>query len=273
MCAFRLLAEVGVSLLVVDQSAEAFSNFLRKSREIVVLAARWRDKERSSLTAKGFQAIEYDYIIVGAGSAGSVIAHRISQDPDLSVLVVEAGGSDRSLFIRMPAAFSIPMNTRRFAWQFHTEPEPAMDNRRLHGPRGKVIGGSSSINGMVHVSGHRADFDEWQALGAEGWGYEDCLPYFRRSETWIGGGDDYRGDSGPLTVSVGEGDNPLYKAFVDAGVEAGYPYTPDYNGEHQEGFSTMQMTVRDGIRSSTGNAAFKSQTHCRCDRASRFARG
>ncbi len=169
---------------------------------------------------------KYDYIIVGAGSAGCVLANRLTEDPAVNVLLLENGGSDRSLFIQMPTALSIPMNTDKFAWQFETEPEPFLDKRRMYCPRGKVLGGSSSINGMVYVRGHTRDFDEWQSHGAEGWSYAHCLPYFRKAETWAFGGDDYRGDSGPLGVNNGnEMENPLYQAFVDAGVEAGYFYT------------------------------------------------
>ncbi|KEI69534.1 choline dehydrogenase [Endozoicomonas elysicola] len=197
----------------------------------------------------------YDYIIVGAGSAGCVLANRLTEDPAVNVLLLENGGSDRSLFIQMPTALSIPMNTEKFAWQFETEPEPFLDNRRMHCPRGKVLGGSSSINGMVYVRGHARDFDEWQSHGAEGWSYAHCLPYFRKAETWAFGGDDYRGDSGPLGVNNGnEMKNPLYQAFVDAGVEAGYFSTDDYNGRQQEGFGPMHMTVKNGRRWSTANA-------------------
>ncbi|WP_299586941.1 choline dehydrogenase [uncultured Microbulbifer sp.] len=201
---------------------------------------------------------EFDYIIVGAGSAGCVLANRLSAKEDKNVLLVETGGSDRSLFIQMPTALSIPMNTKKYAWQFMTEPEPHLDNRSMHCPRGKVLGGSSSINGMVYVRGHAKDFDEWAQHGAEGWDYAHCLPYFKRSETWAFGGDEYRGDEGPLGVNNGnEMANPLYGAFIEAGKEAGYDYTADYNGEQQEGFGPMHMTVKDGKRWSTANAYLK----------------
>ncbi len=197
----------------------------------------------------------YDYIIVGAGSAGCVLANRLTEDGRHRVLLLETGGSDKSIFIQMPTALSIPMNTKKYAWQFETEPEPYLDNRRMHCPRGKVLGGSSSINGMVYVRGHARDFDEWQEQGAEGWDYRHCLPYFKKAETWAFGGDDYRGDQGPLGVNNGNNmKNPLYKAFVDAGVDAGYFATDDYNGARQEGFGAMHMTVKNGRRWSTANA-------------------
>jgi choline dehydrogenase len=193
----------------------------------------------------------YDYIIVGAGSAGCVLANRLTEDGQSLVLLLETGGSDKSIFIQMPTALSIPMNTKKFAWQFETEPEPYLDNRRMHCPRGKVLGGSSSINGMVYVRGHARDFDEWQEQGAGGWDYRHCLPYFKKAEEWAFGGDEYRGDQGPLGVNNGNNmQNPLYQAFVDAG----YFATDDYNGARQEGFGAMHMTVKNGRRWSTANA-------------------
>ncbi|MDN3651611.1 choline dehydrogenase [Thalassotalea ponticola] len=195
---------------------------------------------------------EFDYIIVGAGSAGCVLANRLSADPSNKVLLLETGGSDKSIFIKMPTALSIPMNTKKYAWQFHSEPEPFLDNREMHCPRGKVLGGSSSINGMVYVRGHAKDFDEWQEHGAEGWDYQACLPYFKKAETWYKGDNSYRGSQGELGVNNGnEMKNPLYRAFIKAGEQAGYPVTDDYNGEQQEGFGPMHMTVKDGVRSST----------------------
>lgn len=198
---------------------------------------------------------QYDYIIVGAGSAGCVLANRLTEDPSVSVLVLEYGGSDRSIIIQMPSAFSLPMNTRKYNWKYQTAPEPHLNGRQLHCPRGKVLGGSSSINGLVYIRGHAYDFDEWEALGARGWGYRNCLPYFRRAESYKFGGDQYRGDNGPLSTNNGNNmKNPLYGAWVEAGVQAGYIHTDDCNGQTQEGFGAMHMTVKDGVRWSTANA-------------------
>jgi len=197
-----------------------------------------------------------DYLIVGAGSAGCVLANRLSEDPGVSVVLLEAGGSDRSVIVQMPAALSMPMNTRRFNWGFETQPEPGLDNRVMDCPRGLGLGGSSSINGMVYVRGHAEDINQWDAAGAEGWDYASCLPYYQRAETWYRGGDSYRGQDGPLAVCAGNDMrlNPLYRAFIDAGVEAGYPETADYNGLQQEGFGQMHMTVDRGQRASTNHA-------------------
>lgn len=201
---------------------------------------------------------QFDYIVIGAGSAGCVVANRLTEDSDVSVLVLEYGGKDTSMFIQMPTALSIPMNTEKYAWQFYSEPEPFLDNRRMHCPRGKVLGGSSSINGMVYVRGHAEDFNEWEEQGATGWNYATCLPYFKRADDWKFGEDAYRSVGGPLAVNNGnEMQNPLYRAFIDAGVQAGYMSTEDYNGRQQEGFGAMHMTVKNGVRWSAANAYLK----------------
>lgn len=206
---------------------------------------------------------EFDFIIVGAGSSGCVLANRISANAAYKVLLVEAGGNDKNILVQMPTALSYPMAMDRFNWGYHSEPEPKLDGRRISCPRGKGLGGTSSINGMVYVRGNPHDFEEWEYLGAQGWSYRDCLPYFKRAESWVGGGDAYRGGDGPLGVCGGNDMrlNPLYRAFINAGVDAGYPETNDYNGEHQEGFGPMHMTVRNGVRESTARAYLKPIMH------------
>jgi len=210
-----------------------------------------------------------DYVIVGAGSAGSAIAYRLAE-AGKSVLVIEYGGTDMGPLIQMPGALSFPMNMNRYNWGFASEPEPYLNGRVLATPRGKVVGGSSSINGMVYVRGHALDFEHWQDMGATGWGYGDVLPYFKRMEHWHSGGHggdaDMRGDDGPLHVTRGPRLNPLYSAFVEAGRQAGYPITDDYNGYQQEGFGPMEQTVWRGQRWSAANAYLKpARATGRCD--------
>lgn len=201
--------------------------------------------------------MEADFVIIGAGSAGCAMAYRLSES-GASVLVIEHGGSDVGPFIQMPAALSYPMNMPIYDWGFQSEPEPHLGGRRLATPRGKVIGGSSSINGMVYVRGHARDFDAWSDMGADGWSYADVLPYFKRMENWDGGGHGgdagWRGSSGPLHVTRGPRRNPLFNAFVEAGQQAGYEITGDYNGQKQEGFGPMEQTVWRGRRWSAANA-------------------
>lgn len=201
----------------------------------------------------------YDYIIVGAGSAGCVLANRLTESGEHSVLLLEAGGSDRNILIQMPTALSYPMASKKYNWGYYSEPEAGLNNRKISCPRGKGLGGTSSINGMVYVRGHACDFEEWELAGAKGWSYQDNLPYFKRAETWQNGSDDYRGGQGPLGVGGGNNmqGNPLYQTFIDAGVEAGYPFTKDYNGYQQEGFGAMHMTVKNGVRESTSRAYLK----------------
>ncbi|WJY21558.1 choline dehydrogenase [Fontisubflavum oceani] len=201
--------------------------------------------------------MEADFVIVGAGSAGCAMAYRLSES-GASVLIVEAGGTDIGPFIQMPAALSYPMNMRRYDWGFQSEPEPHLGGRRLATPRGKVVGGSSSINGMIYVRGHARDFDTWAEMGADGWSYADVLPYYKRLEHWHpgpwGGDMHWRGTTGPLHVTRGPRKNPLYHAFVEAGQQAGYPRTDDYNGHQQEGFGPFEQTVWRGRRWSAANA-------------------
>ncbi len=197
--------------------------------------------------------MEADYVVVGSGSAGSALAGRLGEAGH-SVLVVEFGGSDWGPFIQMPAALSYPMSMHRYDWGFMTEPEPHLGGRRLACPRGKVLGGSSSINGMVYVRGHPLDFDHWAGMGAAGWGWADVAPYFIRMENWHGGHSDWRGSDGPVHVTRGPRRNPLYHSFVEAGAQAGFELTYDYNGAKQEGFGTMEQTVWRGRRWSAANA-------------------
>jgi choline dehydrogenase len=196
----------------------------------------------------------FDYVIVGAGSAGCVLADRLSADGQRSVLLLEYGGSDRSIFIQMPSALSIPMNMPKYNWFYHTEPEPHLGGRKMHTPRGKVLGGSSSINGLVYIRGNPQDFEGWNAQGAAGWAYRDVLPYFRRAEKRQEGGNEYRGNSGRLETRYGTLSNPLHAVWLAAAGEAGYPSTADVNGFQQEGFGRMDMTVADGRRCSASNA-------------------
>ena len=198
-----------------------------------------------------------DYVIIGAGSAGCAIAYRLAE-AGKQVLIIEHGGTDAGPFIQMPAALSYPMNMKMYDWGMSTEPEPHLDGRSLVTPRGKVIGGSSSINGMVYVRGHARDYDHWAESGAQGWAYADVLPYFKRMENWHSGGHGgdktRRGRKGPLHVTRGPRINPLTRAFVKAGKQAGYPVTGDYNGEQQEGFGPFDATIWKGRRWSAANA-------------------
>ncbi len=217
-----------------------------------------------------------DYVIVGAGSAGCAMAYRLAE-AGKDVLVIEHGGWDGGPLIQMPAALSYPMNMKMYDWGYQTEPEPHLGGRRLVTPRGKVIGGSSSINGMIYVRGHALDYDHWAESGALGWSYADVLPYFKRMENWHDGGHGgdpaWRGNSGPLHVTRGPRKNPLTRAFVEAGRQAGYPVTGDYNGQQQEGFGPFDATIWKGRRWSAANAYLRpalKRENCRIIRA--FAR-
>ncbi|WP_295534989.1 choline dehydrogenase [uncultured Thioclava sp.] len=194
-----------------------------------------------------------EFVIVGAGSGGSALAYRLVE-AGRDVLVIEHGGSDAGPFIQMPGALSYPMNMAIYDWGFASQPEPGLGGRRLATPRGKVLGGSSSVNGMVYVRGHARDFDHWESMGAQGWGFADVLPYFKRMEHWHGGASEWRGASGPLHVTRGPRSNPLFDAFIAAGQQAGYPVSEDYNGARQEGFGPMEATIYKGRRWSAANA-------------------
>ena len=198
--------------------------------------------------------VEFDYIIVGAGSAGCVLANRLSADAANRVLLIEAGPNDTGLSLKMPAAVLSNLNSTRHNWAFDGEPEPQLNDRRIRHPRGRTLGGSSSINGMVFIRGHALDFDGWRQAGCDGWGYADVLPYFRRMEAYSGGGDRYRGDAGPLQVLRPKAENPLYRAFLEAGEQAGHPRTDDINGYRQEGFGLLDSTVFRGSRWSAARA-------------------
>lgn len=198
--------------------------------------------------------LEADFVIIGSGSAGSALAYRLSEDGKHSVIVIEYGGTDMGPLIQMPSALSIPMNMSRYDWGFSSEPQPNLGGRVLATPRGKVLGGSSSINGMVYVRGHARDYDHWAEQGASGWAFADVLPYFKRMEQAPEGEDGWRGTDGPLHVRRGKRLNPLYAAFIEAGGQAGFELTDDYNGAKQEGFGPMEQTIYKGRRWSAANA-------------------
>lgn len=194
---------------------------------------------------------EFDFIIVGAGSAGCVLASRVSKDPAHRVLLLEAGGKDRNPLFRLPMLMGKLFHSGIYNWHYHTEPEPYLDGRSLYWPRGKVLGGTSTINGMIYVRGNRHDYDRWSQLGLPGWSYDEVLPAFRRSEAHVQRDGEFHGVDGELTVCRARGHNPLMDVFCTAGEQAGYPLNDDFNGEAQEGFGRYDFTIRNGKRWST----------------------
>ena len=198
--------------------------------------------------------MEYEYIIVGAGSAGCVLANRLTDDGRHRVLLIEAGPKNNALSLKIPAAVLKNLQSTKYNWAYQGEPEPELGGRVITHDRGKTLGGSSSINGLCFIRGHALDFEGWRQSGCEGWGYADVLPYFKRLENYSGGESEYRGGDGPLAVHRPKPQNPLYKAFIEAGKDAGYQATDDICGYRQEGFGVFDMSIENGERNSTAKA-------------------
>ena len=197
---------------------------------------------------------DYDYVIVGAGSAGCTLANRLTEDSDVQVLLIEAGGWDTHPWIHIPLAWGRILQKRLFDWDYFAEPDAKVGDRRIECARGKVIGGSSSINAMAHVRGNRADYDRWASYGLPDWSFDQVLPYFRKQESWEDGVDFYRGGDGPLTTRRSQYQDPIVQAFIQAGISAGYSHNADYNAQTQEGFGLLQSTIRNGRRCSAAAA-------------------
>ena len=196
----------------------------------------------------------FDYIVVGAGSAGCTLANRLSEDPKNEVLLLEAGGKDKNIWIHIPVGYAKTLDMPGLNWRFDSEPEERTHNRKIPIPRGKVLGGSSSINGLLYVRGQHQDYDHWAQMGCTGWSFEQCLPHFKRAENFERGGDEFRGAGGPLNVQDMPSKAEVLDAWIDAGEQAGYPRNDDYNGATQEGFGYYQVTQKNGRRWSTAKA-------------------
>ena len=197
---------------------------------------------------------DYDYVVVGAGSAGCVLANRLSANPENRVLLLEAGSRDTNYLFRLPMLMGKLMHSEIYNWKYYTQPEPHLAGREVYWPRGRVLGGSSTINGMIYVRGNPADYNAWESMGLPGWSYANVLPCFMRSEGHVDREDQYHGRDGELTVRRAQADNPMYDAYIEAGQQAGYPFTDDFNGECQEGFGRYDFTIRNGKRCSTATA-------------------
>lgn len=216
------------------------------------------------LEGENMKKEQYDYIIVGGGSAGCAVANRLSRDPGNRILVLDAGRMDYlwDIFIHMPAGLTTPLGNRFYDWCYESEPEPYMKNRRIFHGRGKVLGGSSSINGMIYIRGNPMDYERWASdKGMETWDYAHCLPYFKRAETRLAPSDEYRGKEGPLNLEVGPCENPLFQAFLNSAQQAGYPFTKDVNGFCQEGFGAFDRNVKSGRRWSASRAYYHPVKH------------